>query len=324
MNNPTMNNQLSIKNLILRYWHDVSDWFTSTSYFNEDSFITRLRYFQITSFSFLFVASFLNFLGNSGHGYIITSAVCMALIVARFLIDSNREKKAYVLMLTAIYAGLISLTLTEGLRSGIFLLFLPVIISFSFLTDLNNKKDVRLTYLTGIGSFLIAVIIAPDAFAFGDLTNGEYTRKFFLNTILSVLMVAWMSYALARENNRRQNILRNKEVFLATIFNSSLHTEIIVDAESGRIFDCNEHAASLFAAGDTGLLHNKPASELFFELQQKENQPFLQEILNPIKNWKGELTCVRIDGTVFPASTSFVTFKYHDRYYKKNHHCRYN
>ena len=271
----------------------------STRYFNEDSFVTRLRYFQITSFSFLFIASFFNFINNSVSGYIITAATCFFLIVARFLIDYRREKEAYTLMLLAINVGLILLTYSEGLRSGEFLFFLPVIISFSFLTDLNNKKDVALTYLTGIGSFLAAILIAPDSFALGDLAKEVNNEKFFLNVILSTLMVAWMSFSLARENNRKQTVLSDKEVFLDTIFNSSMHTEIIVNTESRLITSCNQHAASLFAAAGTESLFDKPACELFYELGKKENADFTDEIFSHGPNWEGELTCVRMDGLNF-------------------------
>ncbi len=317
MENPTMNNHSRIKNWPAWCWREVSEWFMSRSYFNEDSFVTRLRYFQILSFSFLFVASFLNFLCKSGYGYLITSMVCLMIMIARFLIDSGKEKQAYTLMLSSIYVGLTLLTYIEGLRSGVFLLFLPVIISFSFLADLNNKKNVRWTYLAGIGSFLIAVLIAPDSFSFTKPGNEIYTRKFFLNTVLSAMMVAWMSYTMAKENNRNQTVLRNKEVFLDTIFNSSMHTELIVDIASRRIINCNRHAATLFAATGCNSLHNLPANDLFSELDKEENQSFLEEIFNPQTNWIGELTCIRMDGTKFPGNTNFVSFKYHEKYYKK-------
>lgn len=312
-----MKNQISIKAIVSRLWVELSDWFTSSRYFNEDSFVTRLRYFQITYFSFLFIASFLNFLANSGPGYIVTSTVCLSLIIARFLIDSNMEKKAYTLMLVTTYAGLISLTCVEGLSSGVFLFFLPVIISFSFLVDLNNKKNVRLTYLAGIGSFLIAIIIPMTFFSQDHAGKGVSDIKFFINIILSVLLVAWMSYTLSKENSRKQLILRNKQVFLDTIFNSSKHTEIIVDTESGCITDSNNHAASLFATGSNDLLIGKPAYELFFELQLEKHKSFLQEVFNPHSNWNGELTCVRINGTRFPGSISFVSFMYNNKWYKK-------
>ncbi|MEI2737967.1 MAG: response regulator [Chitinophagaceae bacterium] len=44
---------------------------------------------------------------------------------------------------------------------------------------------------------------------------------------------------------------------------------------------------------------------------------FLQEVFNPHSNWNGELTCVRINGTRFPGSISFVSFMYNNKWYKK-------
>ena len=139
-----MTNQLTLKNVATKIWHEISDWFTSTSYFNEDSYVSRLRYFQITSFSFLFIASFINFIGNSGFNFVITSFACIGLVVVRYLIDNNRVKEAYAIMLVSINLTLILLTWVEGLRSGVFLFFFPSIISFSFLTDLTNKKNIML------------------------------------------------------------------------------------------------------------------------------------------------------------------------------------
>jgi CheY-like chemotaxis protein/nitrogen-specific signal transduction histidine kinase len=312
-----MNNHLTFKRIAATAWTEISDWFSSNRYFNEDSFITRLRYFQITAFSFLFVTSFLNFLNNLVSSYIITSTVCLALIVVRFLLDSNKIKEAYALMLYSVNLGLIMLTCAEGLRSGVFLFFFPSIISFSFLTDLANKKNVLLTYLVGIGSFFMAVTLAPDSIIFGGVSKESGSGGFFFNVLLSFSLIVWMSFNLAKENNRKQAELRNKEVFLDTIFNSSLHTEIIVDIENGLVSNCNEHAASMFSAPGVEDLFNIPACEFFLELKGESNEDLLKEMYNVHGNWSGELTCCRMDGTVFPGSISIVSFKYNDKIYKK-------
>lgn len=122
-----MNNLPPINRIGKRVWSDVTDWFTSTRYFNEDSFITRLRYFQIMAFVFLFVTSFLNFLNDLIPSYIITSSTCLCLIGVRFLLDGNKVKEAYLLMLLSLNTGLILLTYVEGLQSGVFLFSFPVL-----------------------------------------------------------------------------------------------------------------------------------------------------------------------------------------------------
>lgn len=312
-----MTNQPTIKNVATRFWYQISDWFISTRYFNEDSMVSRLRYFQVTAFSFLFLTSFLNFLGNLVFGYIITSITCLVLIFARYLIDSNRAKEAYALMLCSINLALIVLTYAEGLSSGVFLFFFPCIFSFSFLTDLTNRKNVILTYRVGIGSFLAAVLFASDSVLHIGATHDKVGGNFFVNIILSFSLIVWMAFNLAKENNRKETELRNKKVFLNTIFNSSLHTEIIVDAASGRISSCNSHSTTLFAVKGKDTLINRLATDLFPELGETGNIDFAGEMSLSSGNWEGELMCARMDGTEFPASVSIVSFKYHGKSFKK-------
>lgn len=312
-----MNRNSAVYKIADRLWTELADWFTAARYFNEDSFVTRLRYFQITAFCFLFTTSFLNFISNFGMGYVITSVACLGLIIVRYLIDTHQIRQAYYLMLGSINMALILLTYTQGLGSGVFLFFFPCIISFSFLTDASNKKSMFFTYLIGIGSFLAAICFAPDSIVFHAPESGINTTNFFINVILSFLLVFWMSHTLAKENFRKQTVLKNKEVFLNTIFNSSLHTEIIVDAETGLISNCNEHAAALFAVTNKNMLLHSSASDLFLETQKEEGSSILVEWANKEANWEGELTCIRKDQTGFPGSITVVPFWYHDKLYRK-------
>lgn len=293
----------------------MTDWFTSTRYFNEDSFVTRLRYFQIMAFVFLFVTSFLNFLNDLVASYIITSSACLVLIGVRFLLDSNKVKEAYVLMLCSVNACLILLTRVEGLHSGVFLFFFPCIISFGFLADFGSKSRVLLTYLVGSVSFVTAVFLSPEKVLINGVAKAT-AENFFINVVLSFSLIAWMSFVLAKENSRKQAELRNKEVFLDTIFNSSLHTEIVLDQDTGLISNFNTHAVTLFAATPADLL-NKPACNLFTELSESTNRELQDVMYSPEKNWEGELTCIREDGSLFAGSVKVVSFRYHDKKYKK-------
>ena len=313
----TMTNQLTLKNVAARCWLWIYDLFTSTRYFDEDNYVSKLRYFQVKSVSFLFIASFVNFLGNFGFNYIITSITCLVLLIVRYLIDKYKVQEAYLLMLCSINLSLIMLTYVDGLNSGVFLFFFPSIISFSFLTDLTNKKNVVLTYLVGGGSFLISIFIAPDSILLGGMAIEITQGSFFINIILSFTLIVWMSFSLAKENYRKQTALWNKEVFLDTIFNSSLHSEIIVDVENGLISSLNHHAASLFAVPGIETVNNRPVKDLFLVSEENGDEEFAKEMIKPDSNWEGEQTCIRMDGTKFSANVCIVSFKYHEKYYKK-------
>jgi signal transduction histidine kinase/ActR/RegA family two-component response regulator len=233
------------------------------------------------------------------------------------MIDKHKVKEAYLMMLFSINLSLILLTYVAGLRSGVFLFFFPSIISFSFLTNLTNKKNVMITFLVGGGSFLTSIIIAPDSILFSGITIDILRSSFVINIFLSFTLIVWMSFSLAKENYRKQTVLRNKEIFLDTIFNSSLHSELIVDFETGRITSFNDHANSLFAVTNIDTLNNRHASDLILLSNVSDSEEFAREMANPLSNWEGDLTCVRMDGSEFPASVSIVSFKYHEKNYKK-------
>jgi K+-sensing histidine kinase KdpD/CheY-like chemotaxis protein len=312
-----MSDTLTVKKSAFISGRDIFDWFSTSRYFNEDSFITRLRYFQITAFSIFFVTSFLNFIGNSGKSYVVTAISCIILVLIRYLLDNNKIMAAYYTLLICINLAIILLSAIEGTQSGVFLFFFPAIISFAFLVDITDNRNVFITYTICLGSFMIAVIFMPDVSNLPETLEKAGKKNFFVNMLFSFSLIGWMSYSLAKENKKKQNVLKNKQIFLDTVFNSSQHAEIIVDIESGLINEHNNHASSLFATSEGHILVNKPLHELFFGSDKKENEQLFQEMCNPFQNWKGELTCIRLDGTKFPGSISIVSFQYNNKWYKK-------
>lgn len=308
---------LPVKNVFAKFWLDLADWFSSSRYFNEDSFVTRIRYFQITAFSFLFITSFVNFLLRADNSYTVTASTCMLLIVVRYLLDSNQVKTAYYGMLIAVNGAIVLLTAREGLQSGTFLYFFPSIISFGFIADNSRYYNVVFTYFVGIGSFMVAVLLAPGNTSLEELVADGNVYHISHNIIISFFMVGWMSYTLSKENYRKQTVLEHKETFLDTIFNSSLHSEIIVEEDTGRISSYNKHAISLFAPDNGDSLVNKPVRELFGTVSPVEEEGLFTALRHPQENWEGELTCLRTDGSDFPGKISMVSFTYLGRNFKK-------
>ncbi len=312
-----MNTVLTLKKNASIFCLDIKDWFSSRRYFNEDSYVSRLRYFQITAFSFLFIASFINFLLEAAASFTITATASLILIFVRFLLDNNRIKAAYFTMLLCINVALILLTSIKGLQSGVFLYFFPSMISFGFIADMKRENNILLTYGVGLCSFMLALLLAPGYTNLNLVNTTSWSQHISLNIIVSLFLVVWMTYSLAKENDRKQTILMNKEIFLNTIFNSSLHTEIIVNTNSGLISSFNQHAYTHFALEDGKSLDNKHISELFEDMVQDEKGDIARVLLCPFTNWKGELNCLRVDGTNFPGKITVVGFNYLGRDFKK-------
>ena len=304
---------LGFKNIIT----ELFNWFSPTKYLNEDTFTGRLRSYQTTAFVVFFVCSFLNFLTFLSYSYVITSLSCFFLIFVRHLIERNKIWTAYVLLLLCFNISLILLSYVEGLRSGVYLFFFPCIIGFAFVADFTDKKNMQLTYAICIGSLMIGVLIAPDYSLLQPMSGKTYNHNFYINIILSFLLVGWLSFTLARENHRKQTILKNKEVFRNMIFNSSLDGILIVDMENGQISEYNIQMGPLFRIAPNGSLVGTPASNLFYHSAQEGWEEVYRQMWDPLANWEGDLTCVRKDGSEFRGNVRVSSFEYSGKRFKK-------
>ncbi|MBL7737748.1 MAG: response regulator [Chitinophagaceae bacterium] len=299
-----------------RTTRELLEWFLAKRYLNEDVFTARLRSYKTTAFVVFFFWSFLNFVTGLIYSYLVTSVSCVLIVFVGWLIDRGRVKSAYVLLLACFNASLIMLACVEGLRSGIYLYFFPCIISFSFLADQTNPTNTLMTYAVCLGSFFIGIFIAPEINGVQKMSDAVYSLSFKLNLANSFLLLVWMSFSLAKENYRKLSMLKDKEVFLNAIFNTSLHSEIIVDMKNGEISEYNTHTTELFGFHGKSLT-GVPASSLFYELTAEEGDALYRKMHSADANWEGELTCVRTDGSVFPGSVRIASFLYHGRDYKK-------
>ncbi|HKC37461.1 MAG TPA: ATP-binding protein, partial [Chitinophagaceae bacterium] len=296
---------------------ELFDWFSPKKYLNEDTFTGRLRSYQTTAFVVFFVWSFLNFLSFLSYSYIITSLSCFFLIFVRHLIERNKTWTAYVLLLLCFNLSLTLLSYVEGLRSGVYLFFFPCIIGFAFVADFTDKRNMQLTYAVCVGSLMFGILVAPDYSILQPMSGKTYTLNFNINITLSFLLVGWMSFTLARENHRKQTVLKNKEVFRNIIFNSSLDGIVIVDLESGLINEQNIRVGSLFRIAPSESLVGTPASRLFYESTQEGWEDIYKQMCDPKANWEGDLTCVQMDGSEFRGNVRVSSFEYSGKRFKK-------
>ncbi len=296
---------------------ELFDWFSPKKYLNEDTFTGRLRSYQITAFVVFFIWSFLNFISYLNYSYIITSLSCFLLVFVRNLIERNKIWTAYVLLLLCFNISLILLSYVEGLRSGVYLFFFPCIIGFAFVADFTDKRNMQLTYAICVGSFMIAILIAPDYSLLQPMSVKTYNHSFTINITLSFLLVGWLSFALARENHSKQTILKSKEVFRNMIFNSSQDGLVIVDMEYGLISECNLRVGPLFRIDSNDSLVGTSASKLFYESTQEGWDDIYKQMCDPLVNWEGELTCVRKDGSEFRGNVRVSSFEYRGKRFKK-------
>lgn len=295
---------------------ELLDWFSPARYLNEDTFTVRLHTYKITAFVVFFLYSFFNFLTGLFFSFLVTAVCSMVVILVGYLIDVGKTRAAYILLLSTFNFSLLLISYLEGIDSGAYIFFFPCITSFSFLADLTDKRVTLFTYATCLISFLVCFFVLPHLPSIQEMSESVADFNFKSTIVNAFLLLIWMSFSLAKENYRRQSVLKEKETFLNAIFNTSLYAELIVDTATGAITEHNSYAAELFGVTN-GRLTGKSACDLFYELTQDGAEDLYREMCSAVKNWEGELTCIRADGSRFPASTHIATFKYNGKDYKK-------
>lgn len=293
------------------------EWFSFRNYLNEDTFTARLRSYKTVSFLFFLFTSFLNFMADLYYSFAITSVFTILIVIIGYLVDWGKVKSAYAMLLFIFISSLLLLSYFEGLKAGAYFFFFPCIISFAFLSDFIDKKSTIITYVISFAALMACIFIAPQYSEYQKMTPEMYTINFRFNATTSFGLIAWMSFALARENQRRLMTIKNKEIYLNTIFNTALHGALITDMETGIVTNHNSHSSLLFGAGEAQPLTGSDTRSFFHELSSDGGDKLYKQMYNPTKTWEGELTCIRKDGTFFPGHVRIATFRYDGKDYKK-------
>lgn len=293
------------------------DWFFARSVPGESDYTYRLRLYQILAFSFYFLASFLNFLSSQMVSYIITALTCVALLGIRYLIDAGRNRIAHYLLLITVNISLFLLVLTEGMMSGTNLYYSAVVISFSFISLSGSKEDKTWSFGLTAFFYMATILLFVSSMPAGIPVTMETQVNFLVNMTISFCLILYISYILMSDNGVMQRELVSKHEFLETIFNSSLHAEIIVHSRTGIISDCNVESDRIFSDGTRHALKGSAIASVFAESSAAEGSLFHSLISTPGESWCGEKSCIRTGGVFFPAQVSMVSFRYDGDEYKK-------
>ncbi len=293
------------------------DTIFSRRMFTDGNYPSRLRVFHLTAMLLFFLTTVLNFLCELYLSALVTlSALAASFLIGHF-IKKEKYRKAHIGIMLLINISLLMINFLEGTKAGAFMFFFAAVVSLGYLTDPTDKKKFQLNYIvTGI-SFLVTLFLLPAQSPFQRIDPGSALENFRYNAVLAFGLLCWMSYVLVRETGRQHTELQSGQEFLDTIFNSSLHADIIVDIQKGSISHCNDQAALLFALSVSDKLEEQNLESLFTPSILGGKQYFMQTILDPVKSWKGELVCNRTNGTSFPAEVSMVAFSYGGITYKK-------
>lgn len=284
---------------------------------SDEAYTKRLANYQLVAFLILMISSTMNLLCEMYISLSITATSASVVIIAWYFLKQGKKETAYILLLSSINFTLVFLTYNEGFRSGSSLFFFTSTLSFIFLINGVSKKLTAVTLAVCFASYITTFIIAGENSISNEVTEENYRTNFAINLFLSFASTVWMAYYLAKDNWDKQNSLKNQQVFLDTIFNTSVSAEIIMDIENNIVINSNITSQKLFRCNDSDKIQGETAFNLFAETRNPAGFDVLKEKSKSTEVWEGELTCIRKDGSAFPGSVTIVQFVYNNKNYKK-------
>ncbi len=291
--------------------------FTTGSLKTDEAYVKRLTNYQLVAFTMLMISSTMNFICGMYTSLILTISGAGVIAIAWYLLRQNQRQLSYLLLLAAINILLVLLTCFEGFRSGSSLFFFTSTLSFIFLINGISQRLTAITIAVCFISYILTFFIAGENSGTGEINNDNYKTNFAINLFLSFSSTVWMAYYLAKDNWDKQKSLKNQQVFLDTIFNTSMSAEIIMDMESDIIINNNATSEKLFRCTANDKIQGDTSFNLFAETRNADKFDTLKQRFRSGRSWEGELTCIRKDGSLFPGSVTIVQFWYNHKRYKK-------
>lgn len=291
---------------------------------NQAEIGSKLKLYQITVLIVLALCTLLNLWDKFFISAGITALAGGVVACSGLSIRREKYNQAYLTLLFTFNITLLLLSYVKGISGGSFMFFYAAVASFQLVVESFDKQKFRLTLIVTATTFLVVILFMPDHPGLEKVNQKALNDNYRLNTLLSFAIVYWISYVLARHTGNKQEALQQKHAalqsegeFLDAIFNCSPYASIIISLDNGAISHCNDQAVSLFASTDKDKLKCQSLEALFTPSILGGKQYFIEQMLNPVKSWKIELICNRLDGTNFSAEVSMVPFSYGNRHFKK-------
>jgi signal transduction histidine kinase/CheY-like chemotaxis protein len=255
---------------------------------------------------------------NYGLNYTYSFIICAGMAVS-LLLCVNIIKKHFrfvrVVWVLIVHAALVCLNLVEGMGVGNYLYFFIFFIVGVFVFGYDEKRLLLFTYSCTVASLIIIFLAAPPH-SLLQRVNPEAERATFTYNLISLLVVSIsLSYLLLRNNSKNTTLLRNKQRFLNTVYDTSLEAVFIIEAGSRRIVSGNNVSIPLFDIKDIPVQKTKEAAVLFHSIPDSMQYELLMDRND--QHWRGEAECVTTGGIVFPAYVSVVSFTDDNVIYKK-------
>jgi PAS domain S-box-containing protein len=280
--------------------------------------ILRLNLFLAFAQGVVVISLILNFLNGLYLSAIVNLAGALLITISYFLNKDGHRRYSKILGIITINVYLFTISYVEGLRSGQYMLFFPLLLALIFVIDLKkNYREVVVTSVITLLTTVMIFILAPYQNKLQKIPQDLYSGLFSTNLALSLIFTSVFAYLILKTLETHEEKILEEKMLSDTIYDTSLDAVFIVNASNMMITDCNRRALEVFGIRDKKTAQHTPV-ELFLGKDVRERiSAFSQNRYTQSSPWYGNMDFVRESEVLFFAYVNIVPFNHKNDLYCK-------
>jgi signal transduction histidine kinase/CheY-like chemotaxis protein len=280
--------------------------------------IIRLNLFL----SFCLGISLINCMFNLANDLYVSAVVNLAgtfmLTVAFYMNKDGHLEGSKKLGIITINLYLFCVSYVEGLRSGQYLLFFPLILALIFVIDLKrNLNEVILTSVVTLLSTAFIFIFAPFQNTLQNIPQDLYSSLFSTNLAIALLLTTIFAYLILKTLENHEDKILEEKMLSDTIFDTSLDAVFIVRVADLVITDCNKRALEVFRHDFKKNLLQVPVETLLGKQMRDRISGIKSNGFIKGSPWYGNMDFEKNDDSLFYAYVNMVPFNHQNQLYCK-------
>lgn len=244
----------------------------------------------------------------------VNLAGCISLLTSYFLNKDGRNAPAKVLGIIAINLYLLGISYVEGLRSGQYLFFFPLVIVIMQLTSFRSHRREFLGTWTPLlfSAGLMCILVPFENTELQHMTQFIYTTSYSSHLLISLVLTALFAYLIFMSLETRGNRNLEEKNFSETIYETSLEAVIIVKTDDLMITNCNLRALDIFKYGSKQDLVCKPVQAVLGSELLDILKKTTENMNSKAMPWYGNLDLYDHENGIFCGFVNLVPYTYRE------------
>jgi signal transduction histidine kinase/ActR/RegA family two-component response regulator len=280
--------------------------------------ILRFNLFLVFALGVIFSSLLFNFLNQLYFSAVVNLGGVLLFMVAYFMNKDGNLKQAKLLGIITINVYLFTISYVEGLRSGQYMLFFPLLLALIFVIDIRkNSPEMILTSVITLMTTVMIFILAPYQNNLQNIPQDLYSGLFSTNLALALLLTTVFAYLILKTLEKHEEKILEEKMLADTIYDTSLDAVFIVNASSRLITDCNKRALEVFGFNSKYSVLQQPVVELLGIQVEEYIAGFSRNRFTRNSAWYGNMDFNRQNEVLFFAYVNIVPFHHHNDLYCK-------